>query len=134
MLEGLALGTTHEMEITVGADRTAHTMGNVGVHVFATPWMIALLENACNALLRPHLPEGGGSVGTMVHVRHLAPTPVGSNVRARATVLEIAGRRVLFQVEAADDVEKIAEGRHERFAVADMARFLARAQAKGARG
>jgi predicted thioesterase len=133
MLERLAPGTTHEMEITVGADRTAHTMGNVGVSVLATPWMIALLENACNALLRPHLPEGGGSVGTMVDVRHLGATPVGLKVRARATVLEVEGRRVLFQVEASDEVEKIAEGRHERFAVVDMARFLARAQAKAAR-
>src|SRR5262245_62850646 len=113
MLERLTPGTTHEMEITVTADRTASAMGNPGVHVYATPWMIALLENACSAVLRPHLPEGAGSVGTMVDVRHLAATPVGLTVRARATVLEVHGRRVLFQVEAADEVEKIAEGRHE---------------------
>jgi len=124
---------THEMEVTVTADRTADAMGNTGVYVYATPWMIALLENACNGLLRPHLPEGGGSVGTMVEVRHLAATPVGLAVRARATVLEVNGRRVLFQVEAADAVEKIAEGRHERFVVSDMARFLARALDKAAR-
>jgi len=130
MIEHLAPGMTHEMEITVTADRTAHTMGNPGVHVFATPWMIALLENVCSALLRPHLPEGGGSVGTMVDVRHLAATPVGLKVRARATVLEVSGRRVLFQVEAADEVEKIAEGRHERFVVSDLAGFLARAHGK----
>ena len=58
------------------ADRTADAMGNAGVHVFATPWVITLLENvSCKALLRPHLPQGGGSVGTMVDVRHLAATP-----------------------------------------------------------
>lgn len=129
----LAPGMTHEMAVTVTPEHTAHVMGNPGVHVFATPWVVTLLENACSALLRPHLPRGGGSVGTMVDVRHLAATPVGMTVRARATVLEASGKRVLFEVEAADEVEKIAEGRHERFIVGDMARFLDRAMGKAKR-
>jgi len=73
-------------------------------------------------------------VGTMVEVKHLAPTPVGCRVRARATVLETDGRRVLFRVEAWDDKEKIAEGRHERFVVGNLARFLERAMQKGTGG
>lgn len=133
MTTPLAPGMTEEMEITVTPERTAHVMGNPGVHVFATPWVVTLLENVCSALLRPHLPPGGASVGTMVDVRHLAATPVGLKVRARATVLETNGKRVLFRVEAADEVEKIAEGRHERFIVADLARFLERAMAKANR-
>jgi len=128
----LVAGLTAEMEITVTADRTADAMGNPGVHVFATPWVVTLLENVSSQLLRPYLPRGGGSVGTMVEMRHLAATPVGMTVRARATVLETDGKRVLFQVEAADEVEKIAEGRHERFIVADLARFLDRAMKKTA--
>lgn len=133
MTTPLAPGMTEEMEITVTPERTAHVMGNPGVHVFATPWVVTLLENVCSALLRPHLPPGGASVGTMVDVRHLAATPVGLKVRARATVLETNGKRVLFRVEAADEVEKIAEGRHERFIVADLARFLERAMGKAKR-
>ncbi len=130
MSEGLAPGLTAEMEITVTADRTADAMGNPGVHVFATPWVITLLENVSSKALSPHLPPGGGSVGTMVDMRHLAATPVGMRVRARATVLETDGRRVLFRVEASDEVEKIAEGRHERFIVSDLRRFLDRAVRK----
>ena len=118
------------MEITVTADRTADAMGNPGFHVLATPWVVTLLENVSSKALRPSLPSGGGSVGTMVEVKHLAATPVGMKVRARATIIETDGRRVLFQVEASDEVEKIAEGRHERYIVNDLARFLARAMAK----
>ncbi len=77
------------------------------------------------------LPAGAGSVGTMVEMRHLAATPVGMKVRAKATLLETDGRRFLFSVEAWDEKEKIAEGRHERFVVPDMAKFLGRALKKG---
>jgi predicted thioesterase len=107
-------------------------MGNRGVHVFATPFVIGLLEDAAGAVLRPHLPPGGGSVGTMVEMKHLAATPVGMKVRAKATLLESDGKRYLFTVEAWDEKEKIAEGRHERFVVPDMERFLASAMKKSA--
>jgi predicted thioesterase len=67
----------------------------------------------------------------MVEMRHLAATPVGMKVRARATLLETDGRRFLFAVEAWDDKDKVAEGRHERFVVPDMQAFLERAMKKG---
>src|SRR5258706_15362958 len=106
-------------------------MGTRGVHVLATPFGIGLLEDAAAAVLRPHLPAGGGTVGTMVEMRHLAATPVGMAVRAKATLLETDGRRFLFQVEAWDAREKIAEGRHERFVVPNLEKFLERAMKKG---
>ena len=125
-------GTTAEIGCTVTEDKTAHAMGNRGVHVFATPYVIGLLEDAAGAVMRPHYPPGGGSVGTMVEMKHLAATPVGMKVRAKATLLESDGKRYLFSVEAWDEKEKIAEGRHERFVVPDMERFLARAVKKSA--
>jgi fluoroacetyl-CoA thioesterase len=125
-------GTTAEIGLTVTEDKTAHAMGNRGVHVFATPYVIGLLEDAAGAVMRPHYPPGGGSVGTMVEMKHLAATPVGMKVRAKATLLESDGKRYLFSVEAWDEKEKIAEGRHERFVVPDMERFLARAMKKSA--
>src|SRR5437588_57509 len=70
-------------------------------------------------------------VGTMIEMRHLAATPVGMAVRAKATLLETDGRRYLFRVEAWDAQEKIAEGRRERFLVPDLAGFLERAMKKG---
>ncbi len=125
-------GATAEIGLTVTEDKTAHAMGNRGVHVFATPYVIGLLEDAAGAVMRPYYPPGGGSVGTMVEMKHLAATPVGMKVRAKATLMESDGKRYLFSVEAWDEKEKIAEGRHERFVVPDMERFLARAMKKGA--
>ena len=125
-------GATAEVGFTVSEDKTAHAMGNRGVHVFATPYVIGLLEDAAGAVLKPHLSPGAGSVGTMVEMKHLAATPVGMKVRARATLLESDGKRYLFTVEAWDEKEKIAEGRHERFVVPDMEKFLARAMKKNA--
>jgi predicted thioesterase len=126
-------GATAEVERAVTPEMTADVLGNPGVHVLATPHLVGLLENAASAVLRPHLPEGAGSVGIMVEMRHLAPTPVGMTVRARATLLETDGKRFLFQVDAFDDVEKVAEGRHERHLVPDLRKFLDRAMKKGAR-
>ena len=127
----LAPGATAEVSLVVTSDVTADAMGNRGVHVLATPFLIGLLENAGAAVLRSEIPAGGGSVGTMVEMRHLAATPVGMTARAKATLLETDGRRFLFSVEAWDAKDKIAEGRHERFVIPDLARFLERAMNKG---
>ena len=123
----VAAGASAQVETTVGAHQTADVMGNPGVQVLATPFVIALLENASSAVLRSHVPPGAGTVGTMVEIRHLAATPVGMKVTARATLLETDGRRFLFAVEAWNEREKIAEGRHERYFVPDMRKFLDRA-------
>ena len=120
-------GATAEVSLLVTADVTAHAMGNRGVQVLATPFLIGLLENAGAAVLRSEIPAGGGSVGTMVEMRHLAATPAGMTVRARATLLETDGKRFLFAVEAWDDAEKVADGRHERYLVADIQKFMNRA-------
>jgi predicted thioesterase len=126
----VAPGTTHEMTRTVTADQTADAMGNKGVMVFATPAVLTFVENACHALLAPHLPAGAATVGTMVELKHLGATPLGMEVRAKATLLEGDGRRFLFSVEVWDAKEKVAEARHERFLVNDLAKFLARAMKK----
>lgn len=127
----LGPGATAEVGFLVGPERTADAMGNRGVHVLATPFLVGLLENAAAAVLHPHLPAGASTVGTMVEMRHLAATPVGMQVRAKATLLETDGKRFLFAVEAWDEKDKIAEGRHERFVVHDLAKFLDRAMKKG---
>ncbi|MBI2152413.1 MAG: thioesterase family protein [Candidatus Rokubacteria bacterium] len=124
------LGATAEVEMTVTPDRTADAMGNKGVMVLATPFLIGLLENTAIAVLQPHLPAGAGSVGTMVEMRHLAATPVGMKVRAKATLLETDGRRFVFEVEAHDEVEKVAEGKHVRYIVPDLPNFMSRAMKK----
>src|ERR1700694_5043943 len=119
-------GLTAEIEQLVVPALTADALGNQGVRVLVTP-----VERTCNAVMKPHLPPGAVSVGIMVEMKHLAATPLGMKVRAKATLLETDGKRCLFQVDVFDEVEKGAEGRHERFVVPDLEKFLARAMAKG---
>lgn len=128
----LAPGLVGEVEIVVQPPDTADAMGNKGVHVLATPRLVALLEDAAIAAVQAHLPPGAGTVGTRLDVKHLAATPVGMRVRARAVLREVDGRRFVYDVEAHDDLEKIAEGTHERFQI-NQARFLERVAEKAKR-
>ncbi len=97
--------------------------------VFATPMMIYLMEIAAAEAIQPYLPEGWISVGISVAVRHLAATPVGMTVTARAEVIAVDERTVTFSVEAYDEREKIGEGTHVRAPV-ELARFLQRVATK----
>ena len=90
--------------------------------VYGTPFMIYLMELAAASAIKPYLPEGWISVGAGVDVTHLAATPVGYTVTARAEVLEWNGRTVIFAVEARDGLELIGQGRHVRAPV-EVARF-----------
>lgn len=108
---------------------TAQALGSGLVAVFATPALVALLERAAVNALAGALPPGSTSVGTRVDVRHTAATPVGMMVSATATLVEVDGRRLRFEVVACDDAESIAAGEHERVVV-DEQRFLARVSEK----
>jgi fluoroacetyl-CoA thioesterase len=85
--------------------------------VFATGFMIVLMEWACTQLLDQHLDAGEGSLGTHVDVSHLAATPPGMTVKVDVEVLEVKGRKIIFKVRAHDGMDLIGEGRHERVAV-----------------
>lgn len=114
-------------ETVVTVQNTAKSVGSGSLEVFATPMMVALMENAAiNAL---DLPEDQTSVGTYLDVSHLAATPVGMKVRAEAEVVEVDGRKLIYKLEAYDEKEKIGEGRHERFLV-NNEKFMAKAKAK----
>lgn len=121
----LEIGLTGESTTTVVHENTAARVGAGGVEVFATPMMIALMENAAWRAVADHLDPGYVTVGTLVNVRHLAATPLGQQVRATARLVEIDGRRLVFQVEAFDEQRKIGEGQHERYIV-NLERFLNR--------
>ena len=125
----LSAGLIGELTITVEPSTLASAVGSGGIDVFSTPSLIALMENAARSAVEPLLPPDQTTVGVRVDVRHLAATPPGEQVRARAELIEVDGRRLVFHVEAFDTHEKIGEGTHERMVV-DPARLLARAQAK----
>jgi predicted thioesterase len=128
----IAPGLVGEVEIVVQPQDTADALGNAGVHVLATPRLVALLEQAAIRAVEPHLPPGGSTVGTRIDVKHLAATPVGMRARVKATLRQVDGRRLVYDLEGHDDVEKIAEGTHERFQVM-QAKFLERVAEKARR-
>ncbi len=110
---------------------TAAVYGSGLVAAFATPALVALMENAAFNAVRPYLAEGQTTVGIEVNIKHLAATPPGMRVRARAELVQFNGRRLDFKVEAWDDVEKIGVGTHARMIV-DNERFHARFDQKRA--
>ena len=87
------------------------------LEVYATPAMIGLMEAASVRAVDESLPEGWITVGLSLDVKHIAPTPKGKNVTAESTLIEIQGRKLVFDIEAYDDEEKVGIGKHERFCV-----------------
>src|SRR5689334_22060715 len=125
----IAPGLIGEAQLTVGPSDLAIAFGSGRVEVYATPAMIALLEIAAVNAVDHLLPEGSATVGTHLDVKHLAPSPSGLEIRARAELIAVDGRRLTFRVEASDPVDKIGEGTHERVIV-DVGRLVGRAAAK----
>ena len=125
----LETGLRGSAESKVVKKNTAMQVGSGSVPVFATPMLVALMENAAINALAGKLSQGQTSVGTMVEIKHLAATPVGMVVRAQAELTAIDGGRLTFRVEAFDQKEKVGEGTHERF-ILELDRFLARVEAK----
>jgi fluoroacetyl-CoA thioesterase len=138
MKSTLKPGLKHRLSYTVAADKTvSHSFPESKIiasmpEVFATGYMIILMEWACTELLAAHLDAGEGSVGVHVDVSHLAATPPGMTVSVDAECVEIVDQRVAFSVKAHDGMDLIGEGRHERFVVA-WDKFNARVAAKAAK-
>nr|WP_199242573.1 thioesterase family protein [Desulfosporosinus fructosivorans] len=123
----MQLGLRGRAQTTVTSFNTAKAMGSGILDVFATPAMVALMEQAAVNCLE--LPEGQSSVGTSLNITHIAATPLGSVVSATAELIEIDRRRLVFKVSACDEAGKIGDGKHERFII-DVAPFLAKAQSR----
>ena len=118
-----------EARTKVTGDNTALKFGSGSVDVFGTPAMIALMEEASINTVDIKLPEGFATVGIELSIKHIAATPKGMNVTASAELLEIDGKRLVFKVEAFDEVEKIGEGTHQRYII-ELDKFKSRAQSK----
>jgi fluoroacetyl-CoA thioesterase len=129
MFDQILPGLLGENEIVVGAENTARHLGSGEVSVLATPEMIRLMERAAVAAVDARLPGGYATVGVRVDVRHLAATPVGMKVLARAELKAVEDRKLVFEVEARDEVELVGAGIHERFII-DVARFRQRVEDK----
>jgi fluoroacetyl-CoA thioesterase len=99
--------------------------------VFATAYLVGLIEWACIEAMQPHFGPGEQSVGTDIRIDHTAATPPGFEVRVQVTVERVEGRRVSFSVRAHDGAETISQGTHERFVI-DRQRFVQKVEAKAA--
>lgn len=122
-------GMRNEKTYSTEDEHTAIHVGSGASRVLATPWMIAFMERVSHQLLAEHLPEGYSSVGVLVNVRHLAPTPVGDKVRITTEITAVDGSHITFNVQAWDSSEQVGSGQHERVVI-DETRFLRRVSAK----
>ena len=131
----LQAGLTHRFAYTVPENKTVPNLYPEAAdframpEVFATGYMVGLMEWACIQLMAPHLDAGEGSLGIHVDVSHSAATPPGLTITVDAECTEVKGRKVTFRVRAHDGVDLIGEGRHERAVVA-WDKFNARVAAK----
>lgn len=118
-------GLTYTARTTVTHANTARTMGSGDMDVFATPALVALMENAAMNSVCSHLPEGSSTVGAMIQTSHIKPSAPGEEITATATLEEVEGRKLTFKITASDSKGIVGEGIHIRYIV-DRERFLSK--------
>ena len=118
MIQEIRVGATLERKITSNSTQTTSFLWN-GENVFSTPSMIAEIEETCRLLLKEQFlnDKEWDSVGTLVDVTHIAATPIGFEVLIKSKIISIDNRRITFDVEVSDDLERIGSGKHERFII-----------------
>ncbi len=121
----MELGIFYKSTTVVDKTNTAKTLGSGDMEVFATPAMVALMENAAMNAVAPHLADGQTTVGTQINTTHIKPSALGATIEAVATLTAVDGRKLTFAVVARDKQGVIGEGTHNRFIV-DRERFLAK--------
>ena len=121
----MEIGLKFESQTVVSSANTALTLGSGDMEVFATPAMVALMENAAMLAVKDYLPEGSATVGTQMNTSHIKASPLGATITASATLTAVEGRRLEFDVKAWDEKGVIGEGSHTRFIV-DRERFLSK--------
>ena len=121
----LKTGLTYTATTVVNNDNIASRYGSGLVAVFATPAMVALMENAAMNAVLSHLPHGNNTVGVEVSVSHTKATPMGMTVNATAVLKEIDGKKLTFDVVASDEEGEIGRSTHTRFVI-DVERFMSK--------
>jgi predicted thioesterase len=117
MTEPLKAGMTHEMERQVTEDLSAQKVFPHVPNVYATRAMVGHFEEVCAEMVLAHLGEGEQTVGIGMKFAHIAATPLGMKVRFKAKLTEVDGKKLKFEVEGFDEVDKIGEATHERFII-----------------
>jgi len=118
------VGVTHSERIVVGEEDAISFLGHEGTRVLGTPWMILWMERTARNAVKPLLPAGWDTVGTVVNVKHLSAALLGTEVTFRAEVVEQSAKRLVYRVSAEGAHGVVGEGLHER-ALIDVERFAA---------
>ncbi|MEW5891329.1 MAG: thioesterase family protein [Pseudomonadota bacterium] len=121
-IAGVVVGAEGEATTVVAREMTVRHFHANMPEVYGTPFMIYLMEVAASNAVQPGLPVGWVSVGVDVNIRHLAPTPVGRTVTARARVTKVTDKLIEFEVQAHDGKNLIGKGTHSRAPI-NLARF-----------
>lgn len=126
----IKIGSKKERTIKTDSNQTTNFLWE-GENVLSTPSMISEMEETCRLLLKEYYlkDKEWDSVGTVVNIKHLATTPVGSKIKLNAIVDSVDGRKVMFNVDVYDELEKIGEGKHERFII-NIPRFRSKFEDK----
>ncbi|WP_404988867.1 thioesterase family protein [Clostridium culturomicium] len=119
----MEIGIAGKQEIVVTKELTAEVIGSGLLPVYATPSMIALMENTASKSVEEFLEEGQGTVGTSLNIKHLSATAVGKAVTCESKLIEVDRKRLVFEVKAFDEAGLIGEGIHERFII-DNKKFM----------
>lgn len=125
----LTVGISNEITRDVTNENTAASLGSGLLDVFATPAMVALMEETCMKSVQDELDEGCGTVGTGLTIHHVSATPVGMKVYCVSKLVEVDGRKLVFDVQAFDEAGLIGQGTHERIII-DSEKFFAKAKKK----
>ncbi len=129
MKSSLVPGLKGEVQHRVVTQELLSTIYPDGPPVFATPFLLGLMEQAAARAVQPHLDSGEASVGYGFEFHHLAPTPVGATVIATAVITAVEKNMITFAIEARDHADVVSRGTHVR-AVIEMERFLKRIKRK----
>ena len=124
-MPNIQIGLKGEEEMVVERQDLASMMGNIGAEVLSTHRVVLLMELAARNAIKDLLPDGMMTVGTFIRIQHFAASPLGSTVRAEASLKKVEGRKLVFDVIALDEFEKIAEGENEQLVVS-IHKFLDR--------
>lgn len=121
----MEIGLTYTSTTVVDNSNTAVALGSGDMDVFATPAMVALMENAAMNAVASHLEQGQTTVGTQITTSHIKASALGATISATATLTAVDGRSLTFSIVASEGDKTIGEGTHTRFIV-DRERFLSK--------
>ncbi|MET3617969.1 putative thioesterase [Peptoniphilus olsenii] len=125
----MKIGIKKTKTLKVNKDNTAEKLKSGTLAVFATPAMIALIEETAWTSVAPYLENGQATVGTNLNIAHISATPLDMEIKCETELIEIDKRKLVFDAKVYDEKGLIGEGTHERFII-DSDKFLQKAESK----